>query len=81
MYSFTNETQKERLAQPMPNDANFRVGRPVGPDIVRKWESGGGGLSSTPHDVIRFVRMLFDKGELDGLMDEKAYGDFVKSLG
>lgn len=66
MYFFTNETQKDRLAQPMPNDANFRVGRPVGPDIVRKWESGGGGLSSTPHDVIRFVRMLFNKGELDG---------------
>lgn len=65
-YFFQSEAQKPRLAQPMPNDSNFRVGRLVGPDIVRKWESGGGGLSSTPHDVIRFVRMLLNKGELDG---------------
>jgi len=66
LYVFNSEAQKSRMAQPMPNDANFRVGRPVGPDIVRKWESGGGGLSSTPHDVIRFVRMLLHGGQLDG---------------
>ncbi len=28
-----------------------------------------------------FKIKLSDKGELDGLMDEKAYNDFVKSLG
>jgi len=66
LYVFASDAQKARMAQPMPNDANFRVGRPVGADIPRKWESGGGGLSSTPHDVIRFVRMLLNKGELDG---------------
>jgi CubicO group peptidase (beta-lactamase class C family) len=66
LYVVASDAQKARMAQPMPNDANFRVGRPVGADIPRKWESGGGGLSSTPHDVIRFVRMLLNKGELDG---------------
>lgn len=65
-YYLPEEQQKARMAQPMPNDADFRVGRPSRPDIVKKWESGGGGLTSTPHDVIRFVRMLLHKGELDG---------------
>ncbi|UYO45937.1 beta-lactamase family protein [Rhodopseudomonas palustris] len=65
-YYLTTEEQKARMAQPMPNDADFRVGRPSRPDIVKKWESGGGGLTSTPSDVIRFVRMLHNKGELDG---------------
>ncbi|WP_420134589.1 serine hydrolase domain-containing protein [Rhodopseudomonas sp.] len=65
-YYLPEDQQKARMAQPMPNDADFRVGRPSRPDIVKKWESGGGGLTSTPHDVIRFVRMLLHKGELDG---------------
>ncbi|SEO68002.1 CubicO group peptidase, beta-lactamase class C family [Rhodopseudomonas pseudopalustris] len=65
-YYLSTDEQKARMAQPMPNDADFRVGRPSRPDIVKKWESGGGGLTSTPSDVIRFVRMLLHKGELDG---------------
>ncbi|MGP9811657.1 serine hydrolase domain-containing protein [Rhodopseudomonas sp. NSM] len=65
-YYLAEDGQKARMAQPMPNDADFRVGRPSRPDIVKKWESGGGGLTSTPSDVIRFVRMLLHKGELDG---------------
>ncbi|MCG6204465.1 beta-lactamase family protein [Rhodopseudomonas sp. HC1] len=65
-YYLPTDEQKARMAQPMPNDADFRVGRPSRPDIVKQWESGGGGLTSTPHDVIRFVRMLLNKGELDG---------------
>ncbi|KIZ43435.1 MULTISPECIES: serine hydrolase domain-containing protein [Rhodopseudomonas] len=65
-YFLTTPEQKQRMAQPMPNDADFHVGRPSTPDIVKNWESGGGGLVSTPHDVIRFVRMLLHGGELDG---------------
>jgi len=65
-YYLPEDEQKARMAQPMPNDADFRVGRPSRPDIVKQWQSGGGGLTSTPSDVIRFVRMLLHKGELDG---------------
>jgi CubicO group peptidase (beta-lactamase class C family) len=65
-YFLPEPEQKARMAQPMPNDADFRVGRPSTPDVVKKWESGGGGLTSTPADVIRFVRMLLYGGELDG---------------
>jgi CubicO group peptidase (beta-lactamase class C family) len=78
-YYLTEDQQKARMAQPMPNDADFRVGRPSRPDIVKKWESGGGGLTSTPHDVIRFVRMLLHKGELDGkrLLGDATFKDMT----
>ena len=50
---------------------------------------GNAGLADTPGDVNAeptgkgwfFKLKLSDKGELAGLMDEKAYDDFVKSLG
>lgn len=50
---------------------------------------GNAGLADTPGDVNAeptgkgwfFKLKLSDKGELAGLMDEKAYDDFVKNLG
>lgn len=41
---------------------------------IGTYESGGGGLYSTPQDVLRFYRMLMEGGSLDGrvYLDEKA---------
>jgi CubicO group peptidase (beta-lactamase class C family) len=36
------------------------------PRIVRKWESGGGGMISTISDYARFSQMVLNRGELDG---------------
>ena len=64
---FVKDPDKVKLlAQPMPNDSDFRVGTPSTPDIFRKWESGGGGLVSTLADFSRFVQMVLNGGTLDG---------------
>ncbi len=65
-YYLPDPEQHKRMAQPMPNDSDFRVGRPSRPDIVKKYESGGGGLTSTLPDIARFARMILNGGEVDG---------------
>ena len=58
---------------------------PVSGEVIE----GNAGLADAPGDVNAeptgkgwfFKLELSDKGELAGLMDEKAYDDFVKSLG
>ena len=56
-----------RLAEPFKNDRVIGVGVTVNdPRIVRKWESGGGGMVSTITDYARFATMLINGGTLDG---------------
>jgi CubicO group peptidase (beta-lactamase class C family) len=54
------------IAQPMPNDSEFKTGFEHNPAEPRKWESGGGGMLSTMADLARFSQMLVNGGSLDG---------------
>lgn len=64
---FVTDPKKQKLlAQPVPNDSDFRVGRENDPTKVKKWESASGGMVSTMADYARFVQMLLNGGSLDG---------------
>ncbi len=64
---YVTDPEKQKLmAQPVPNDSDFRVGRENRPDIPKKWESASGGMVSTMHDFARFAQMLLDGGKFDG---------------
>src|SRR6201747_2829273 len=42
---FVTDPEKQKLlAQPLPNDSDFRVGRENNPKIPRKWQSASGGM-------------------------------------
>src|ERR1700712_3152186 len=65
-------TEPERLkllAQPLPNDSNFRVGREYRTEVKQKWESASGGMVSTMAAFSRFAQMLPNGGSVAG----KAY--------
>ena len=48
---FVTEPERiKRMAEPMPNDSDFRVGRENDPTKVKKWESASGGMVSTMGD-------------------------------
>lgn len=68
----------KRMAQPVPNDRDFRVGF-SSTDVFRKRESGGGGLFSTMADFSRFIQMVYNGGELDGkrYLSEAAFKDMT----
>src|SRR5258707_9969587 len=62
-------TEPERLkllAQPLPNDSNFRVGREYRTEVRRKWESASGGMVSTMADFSRYAQMLTNGGAFEG---------------
>lgn len=64
---FVTDPEKQKLlAQPVPNDSDFRVGRINDPTVVKKWESASGGMVSTMADYARFVQMLLNGGTFDG---------------
>lgn len=64
---FVTDPEKQKLlAQPVPNDSDFRVGRTNDPTVVKKWESASGGMVSTMADYARFVQMLLDGGTFEG---------------
>jgi CubicO group peptidase (beta-lactamase class C family) len=64
---FVTDPEKIKLmAQPVPNDSDFRVGRENDPTKVKKWESASGGMVSTMADYSRFVQMLLNGGTFDG---------------
>ena len=64
---YVTDPEKQKLmAQPVPNDSDFRVGRENRPDIPKKWESASGGMVSTMADFARFAQMLLDGGKFDG---------------
>jgi CubicO group peptidase (beta-lactamase class C family) len=64
---FVTDPEKQKLlAQPVPNDSDFRVGRINDSTIVKKWQSASGGMVSTMADYSRFARMLLDGGKFEG---------------
>lgn len=64
---FVTDPEKQKLmAEPMPNDSDFRVGRINDPTKVKKWESASGGMVSTMADYARFAQMLLNGGTFDG---------------
>jgi CubicO group peptidase (beta-lactamase class C family) len=64
---FVTDPEKQKLiAQPVPNDSDFRVGRENRPDVPKKWESASGGMVSTMSDFARFAQMLLDGGKFEG---------------
>jgi CubicO group peptidase (beta-lactamase class C family) len=64
---FVTDPEKQKLlAQPMPNDSDFRVGRENNPTKPKKWESASGGMVSTMSDFARFAQMLLDGGKFEG---------------
>ncbi|QPF82715.1 beta-lactamase family protein [Bradyrhizobium genosp. L] len=64
---FVTDPEKQKLmAEPLPNDSDFRVGRINDPTKVKKWESASGGMVSTMADYSRFAQMLLNGGTFDG---------------
>src|SRR5215472_15791277 len=65
-FLITDPEKIKRMAEPMPNDSDFRVGRENDPTKVKKWESASGGMVSTMADYARFVQMLLNGGTYEG---------------
>src|SRR6266496_6191986 len=64
---FVTDPEKQKLiAQPVPNDSNFRVGREYKTEVRQKWESASGGMVSTMSDFSRFAQMLLNGGTFEG---------------
>lgn len=63
----TDRRSQGRIAEPFDHDRNIGLNADMAdPRVVRKGESGGGGLMSTAMDYARFVQMLRNGGTLDG---------------
>jgi CubicO group peptidase (beta-lactamase class C family) len=62
----TDMAKKKLIAKPMPDDSDFRVGFVSYPDVLMKWESGGGGMVSTLNDLARFTQLVLNGGTLNG---------------
>jgi len=71
----TDPEKLKLMAQPMPNDSDFRVGRKNDPTVPMKWESASGGMVSTMGDFARFAQMLLDGGKFGGktYLSDKAF--------
>ena len=64
---FVTDPEKQKLlAQPVPNDSDFQVGRENRPEIVKRWQSASGGMVSTMSDFSKFAQMLLDGGKFEG---------------
>jgi CubicO group peptidase (beta-lactamase class C family) len=64
---FVTEPERlARLAQPVPNDSDFRVGRQYRTEVRQKWESASGGMVSTMSDFSRLAQMLLGGGTFEG---------------
>jgi CubicO group peptidase (beta-lactamase class C family) len=77
---FVTDPEKVKLlAQPVPNDSDFRVGRENNPAVVKKWESASGGMVSTMADFSRFTQMLLDGGKFGGktILGPKAFQEMT----
>jgi CubicO group peptidase (beta-lactamase class C family) len=75
----TDPAKRALIAMPMPNDSDFRVGFESYADKPMKWESGGGGMVSTMHDLARFAQMILDGGSFGGrqYLSPKAYQEMT----
>ncbi|HKS20844.1 MAG TPA: serine hydrolase domain-containing protein [Bradyrhizobium sp.] len=65
-YYVTDPEKQKRMAQPLPNDRDYRVGVEGGPDRFMTWESGGGGMVSTLADFSKFAQMILNGGKYEG---------------
>src|SRR5262249_60113208 len=56
-----------RVAEPLVDKATGK--KPPMRNVTRenRWQSGGGGLTSTASDYLRFCQTLLNGGELDGV--------------
>ena len=64
---FVTEPERlKRLAQPVLNDSDFRVGRQYRTEVRQKWESATGGMVSTMDDFSKFAQMLLNGGTYEG---------------
>ncbi len=65
---YVGDTAKAGLvAEPFPNDRTIGAAAEMAdPRVVRKFESGGGGMVSTLSDYARFAQMILNGGTLDG---------------
>ncbi len=73
---FVTDPEKQKLlAQPVPTDSDFRVGRENNPTIPKKWESASGGMVSTMSDFSKFAQMLLNGGTFEGktILTPKAF--------
>jgi CubicO group peptidase (beta-lactamase class C family) len=63
----TDKTKQDRIVEPFDNDRTFGIEATFNdPRVAQAWESGGGGMVSTPMDYARFLQMLLNGGTLDG---------------
>jgi CubicO group peptidase (beta-lactamase class C family) len=61
-------SQQHRIAQPFDHDPDGGVPLTLpAVDVPPSFESGGGGLLGTAHDYARFLQMMLNRGELDGV--------------
>jgi CubicO group peptidase (beta-lactamase class C family) len=65
-YYIADPAKAARIAQPLPHDRLIGNEDISDPTVIRKWESGGGGLVSTAQDYAKFLQMLVNGGTLDG---------------
>jgi CubicO group peptidase (beta-lactamase class C family) len=64
-YVLEGADEHARMAEPLPGDAILKLAemeRRAHPE----WQSGGGGLVSTPADYARFAQMILNGGEFGG---------------
>jgi CubicO group peptidase (beta-lactamase class C family) len=64
-YVLESADERARMAEPLPGDPILKLAeaeRRAHPE----WESGGGGLVSTPSDYARFAQMILGGGEFGG---------------
>ena len=64
---FVTDPEKQKLlAQPVPNDSDFRVGRINDPTVPKKIQFASGGMVSTMADYSRYAQMLLNGGTFEG---------------
>lgn len=67
-FFFTDAARRARMAEPVADDRLLFGTYPMfDPRVPRRSEYGGEGLVSTARDYARFLQMLLNGGELDGM--------------
>jgi CubicO group peptidase (beta-lactamase class C family) len=77
-YVLETASERARMAEPLPADAILKLAeteRRAHPE----WESGGGGLLSTPLDYARFAQMILNGGDFGGkrYLSARAFKDMT----
>jgi CubicO group peptidase (beta-lactamase class C family) len=63
----TDPAKHKRIAEPFANDRTIGINASFGdPRVAGRYESGGGGMMSTPMEYARFAQMLLNGGTLEG---------------